>query len=92
VRVKVVERRAGTRLRGRCVTPARTRARGARCVRLVTLGTVVKRTVRGGLPTVTLPARVGRVGLRGRTVQLTVWAERDGRRSALQRVTRAVPQ
>ncbi len=83
VRVKVVERRAGTRVGGRCVATAPKRAKGARCVRLVTLGTVVKRNVRAGLPTVTLPAKVGRSALRGRTVQLTVWAERDGRRSAL---------
>ncbi len=92
VRVKVVERRAGKRAGGRCVAPAPKRAKGARCVRTVTLGTVVKRGVRGGLPTVTLPAKVGRTVLRGRTVQLTVWAERDGRRSALQRVTRTVPR
>lgn len=92
VRVKVVERRAGARVRGRCVAPAPKRARGARCVRLVTLGTVTKRNVRGGLPTLTLPAKVGRVALRGRTVRLTAWAERDGRRSALQRVTRTVPR
>ncbi|MDW5598419.1 hypothetical protein VSS74_28930, partial [Conexibacter stalactiti] len=92
VRIEVVERRAGRRAGGRCVAPAPRGARGARCVRLVTLGTVLRRNVRGGLPSLTLPAKVGRTALRGRIVRLTLWAERDGRRSALQRVTRTVPK
>ena len=94
VRVKVVERRPGKRAGRRCVAVAPRRARtlrkALRCTRLVTLGTVTKRRVAGGLPVVTVPAKVGRTPLKGRVVQLSVWAERDGRRSAVQQVLRAV--
>ena len=92
VKVKVVDRRAGKRVGGRCVTgrAARAAKRAKRCVRLVTLGTVVKRNVAGGLPTMTLPAKVRGTRLKGRTVQLSVWAERDGRRSAVQKARRVV--
>jgi alpha-L-rhamnosidase len=92
VRVKVVDRRAGKRVGGRCVTgrAARKAKRAKKCVRLVTLGTVVKRNVAGGLPTMTLPAKVRGTRLKGRTVQLSVWAERDGRRSAVQQARRVV--